>query len=54
MRRYENEEEGNTRRQFVILHELGHICGKDNTRGNYLNREAIADEYARNLSISNK
>lgn len=35
----------NERRRFVLLHEIGHVCGKYNKKGSYYDREVMADNY---------
>jgi Zn-dependent peptidase ImmA (M78 family) len=36
----------NDRRRFVLLHEIGHVCGEGNRYGSYNDREIMADNYA--------
>jgi Zn-dependent peptidase ImmA (M78 family) len=35
-------------KKWVLAHEIGHVCAGNNRRGNYIERERLADEYAYN------
>jgi Zn-dependent peptidase ImmA (M78 family) len=42
---YDGNNINNERRQFILQHELGHICSENNRVGDYNNREIIANNY---------